>query len=384
MQDALRLIREDLGPDAAVLHTREVNAGVLGGMFGGRQIEVTASTEVEVPSRLPQEIGSRAESSHRSGIRKNSERAAVRILTNSATKLEGEYRSRLRESLYDAGPSLVDQLSRESGSQTKRTAMLFNLLYDLTDCGVPETVARELIKALEGRVEPRKVDILVLKSRLERLVEEQLQVRGPIRLTPGRCQAVALVGPTGVGKTTTIAKLAANFRLNQKCRVGLITVDTYRIAAVDQLKTYADIMDLPMEVVTTPDDMQAAVQRMADLDLVLIDTSGRSPRDASHMQDLHDVLAAAKADEIHLVLSSVTSNAALERSVEQFRQVGASHLLLTKVDEAAQLGSLLPLLQTSNLPLTYIANGQCVPNDLLPTQCRLVARLLLGTRRVET
>ena len=113
---------------------------------------------------------------------------------------------------------------------------------------------------------------------------------------------MALVGPTGVGKTTTIAKLAANFRLREKRRVGLITVDTYRIAAVEQLRTYADIIDLPMEIVSTPREMHQAVARMADLDLILMDTAGRSPRDEVKIQELKSMLAEAEPDEVHLVL----------------------------------------------------------------------------------
>jgi flagellar biosynthesis protein FlhF len=203
-------------------------------------------------------------------------------------------------------------------------------------------------------------------------------VRGSIRLAPGRCNVVALVGPTGVGKTTTIAKLAANFRLKEKSRVGLITVDTYRIAAVEQLRTYAEIMDLPMEVVATPQEMQAAIERLSDLDLVLIDTAGRSPRDEAHIQELRSMLAEADADEVHLVLSSVTSGDALERSVEQFREVGATHLLLTKVDEAVGLGSLVPLLKRCELPLTYVTNGQNVPTDIVAAQRRALSRMLIG------
>ena len=113
---------------------------------------------------------------------------------------------------------------------------------------------------------------------------------------------MALVGPTGVGKTTTIAKLAANYRLKEKRRVGLITVDTYRIAAVEQLRTYADIIDLPMQVVSTPREMREAVGRMDNLDLILLDTAGRSPKDEVRIQELRAFLTEADADEVHLVL----------------------------------------------------------------------------------
>jgi flagellar biosynthesis protein FlhF len=188
---------------------------------------------------------------------------------------------------------------------------------------------------------------------------------------------VALVGPTGVGKTTTIAKLAANFHLRDRHRVGLITVDTYRIAAVEQLRTYADIIDLPMAVVSTPREMRQAVERFADLDLVLLDTAGRSPRDDVRIQELKSMLNEARADEVHLVLSSVASLPALRKTAERFAGVGTTALLLTKLDEATGLGNLLPLIADCDLPLSYVTHGQNVPDDIAAADSqRLAARML--------
>ena len=154
---------------------------------------------------------------------------------------------------------------------------------------------------------------------------------------------MALVGPTGVGKTTTIAKLAANYRLREKQRVGLITVDTYRVAAVEQLRTYADIIDLPMEVVATPREMREAVARMRNLDLVLMDTAGRSPRDEIRIQELRSLLTEAEADDVHLVLSATAGTKSLAATAEKFADVGTTALLLTKLDEATSLGHLVSL-----------------------------------------
>ena len=127
-----------------------------------------------------------------------------------------------------------------------------------------------------------------------------------------------------MGKTTTIAKLAANYHLKEKLRVGLITVDTYRIAAVEQLRTYADIIDLPMQVVSTPREMREAVGRMDNLDLILLDTAGRSPKDEVRIQELRAFLTEADADEVHLVLSSVASARVLEQTAERFAAVGTT------------------------------------------------------------
>ena len=197
-------------------------------------------------------------------------------------------------------------------------------------------------------------------------------------MASGRCRVVALVGPTGVGKTTTIAKLAANFRLRDKWNVGLITVDTYRIAAVEQLRTYADIIDLPMQVVSTPREMREAVDRFSQMDLILVDTAGRSPRDEIKIRELRTLLSEARADEVHLVLSSAASAASLTVTAERFAPAGATALILTKLDEASGLGHLLPIVRGARLPLSYLTNGQNVPDDIESVDVRRLAQSVLG------
>jgi flagellar biosynthesis protein FlhF len=160
--------------------------------------------------------------------------------------------------------------------------------------------------------------------------------------------------------------------------VGLITVDTYRIAAVEQLRTYAEIIDLPMQVVSTPREMRQAVHRMDGLDLILIDTAGRSPKDGIKIQELRALLAEAGADQICLVLSSVASPRTLQQTAERFSAVGTTGLILTKLDEATGLGGLLHVLRASRLPLGYVTNGQNVPDDIEVAAPGRIARLVLG------
>ena len=189
---------------------------------------------------------------------------------------------------------------------------------------------------------------------------------------------MALVGPTGVGKTTTVAKLAANFKLNQGLRAGLVTVDTYRIAAVEQLRTYAEIIDLPLAVANTPGEMRRAIDQLGDVDLVLIDTAGRSPRDEVKIRELADFLHAAQPDEIHLVLSAVAGERSLRSAVERFAVARADRLILTKLDEADALGVILGVLGQANRPVSYITTGQGVPDDIEPAERGRLARLILG------
>jgi flagellar biosynthesis protein FlhF len=276
---------------------------------------------------------------------------------------------------------MVEELCerRDSAGHQDLSKSLLELLRGLLDAEMDEELARELVQRVKSGASADDLDDpLLVKSRLSRLVEEDITVSGPIKVTPGKRRLAALVGPTGVGKTTTIAKLAANFRLRQRLKVGLITVDTYRIAAVEQLRTYADIIDLPMEVVSTPREMRAAVQRLANMDLLLLDTAGRSPRDEVKIQELKSILAEARPDEVHLVLSSVAGAAVLKRAVDQFSDAGITALALTKLDEASGLGNLLPMLRSSRLPLSYVTHGQNVPDDIAPAEKRKLARLMLG------
>ena len=190
---------------------------------------------------------------------------------------------------------------------------------------------------------------------------------------------LVLVGPTGVGKTTTLAKLAALARLRYGREVGLLTLDTFRIAAADQLRVYADILDAPMETAHSPDDAKVAVHRLRarGAELVLVDTAGRSPADAAGIDEVRRQLQPLDADAVHLVLSSAGSLSATRRVGEAFRGLGLHRLIFTKIDEAESHGVLLNAADALNLPLAYLGTGQAVPDDLIPASPEAVARLIL-------
>jgi len=376
MQDALLLVRQDLGPRAAVLRTREVHrSGLMRWLRGpDRCIEVTASASVVVPSRLPV----RAPAPEPPPVKQPVLRPKTPI-SDSGLELDNDLKLRI-DSLH----SMVSDLCRQKKSteRVKLPDSLFRLFTDLIDAELPEDLARELVEQVRGEATASELaDFRLVQARLVRLLENEIQVAGPIRVVPGRRTVVALVGPTGVGKTTTIAKLAANFRLREKRNVGLITVDTFRIAAVDQLRTYADIIDLPMEVVATPGEMRQALDRLSDMDLILMDTAGRSPRDGEKIHELKSLLAEAQPSAVHLVLSSVASAASLVKTAQQFVSVGVTAVMLTKLDEASGLGHVLPLVRGSRLPLSYLTNGQKVPDDIEAAHGgRLVQAMLRGPR----
>jgi flagellar biosynthesis protein FlhF len=376
MHEALAMVRRDLGPDAALLHTREFRSSRFFGLIAGtRQIEVTASAGVNVKSRLPAGNLRETRPLLDAGISLQSPPASRQSAMPSRAMGSDDVHGQLNDLR-----TMVKELCSRSRSPSRPDLpdALFHLYTDLIDADLNEDLARELLEQVRIEVPGAELaDPLLVKAHIARMIEAEIAVTGPIAVQAGRRRLVALVGPTGVGKTTTIAKLAAHYRLKEKRSVGLITVDTYRIAAVEQLRTYADIIDLPMQVVSTPREMREAVRRMDNLDLVLMDTAGRSPKDDVKIRELRAFLSEAGADEVHLVLSSVGNPKTMEQTALRFAPVGTTALLLTKLDEASGLGNLLPLVRRCKLPLSYLTNGQNVPDDIETADPQRLSRLMI-------
>lgn len=191
----------------------------------------------------------------------------------------------------------------------------------------------------------------------------------------GRARRIAFVGPTGAGKTTTLAKVAARAQLDHGRRVSLITIDTYRIGAVPQLASYAEILGVPLDVAHSPDDLIRAIERARDSDLVFIDTIGRSPL-GPHVDELRSFLEAADADDVHLVLSATTRVADSLRAAASYARLRPNRLCITKLDETDYHEAIPAVSRTTGLPLTWLANGQAVPDDLAEAEPARVAALV--------
>lgn len=366
LQAALADIREQMGPDASVLHTRQVRDGWLG-WLGRTQVEVIAgfrnNGEFPVPS-----AGSDSENARPQDVRSvqgnRLDATTMGVPADSGDDTRSTYSMMGRLGDVSASPDTtsVDPLAADP------------LVNPLRQAGVSEPVIRRWLASAAGfaaNVTEDGNSPFAPNEHLEHLqraIARELNLCGPIRTQPGERHVVALVGPTGVGKTTTVAKLAAGFRIQARRRVGLLTIDTYRIAAVQQLKAYAEIMDLPMQVVEAPDQMQSALDQLGDVDLVLIDTAGRSPRSDARIDQLADFLRAAHPDETHLVLSATSSSENILATLDGFSPVRATSVILTKLDETPHTAGVLSALTASerylSTPLSYITHGQQVPDDI--------------------
>jgi flagellar biosynthesis protein FlhF len=372
LQEALEQIRYQMGPDASVLHTRQVRDGWMG-WLGRTYVEVTAGLKDQGHLLL--------ESSDHSSQNDSDDTAS--------TIPFGRYResSTGRNRIKGAGQG-GDTYGPNATSAMPGTLAAYR--EELLDMGVASQTADRWCQSTLGfatAMGDYSADSLAPTSwseHLRRSVARELQIGSPIRTQPGDRRIVALVGPTGVGKTTTVAKLAAGFRIEAKRRVGLLTIDTFRIAAVQQLRAYADIMDLPMEVVEHPAEMADALSRLGDVDLVLIDTAGRSPRSDARIDQLVEILGAAQPDETHLVISSTSSVPSIETTLRGFAPIGPTSVILTKIDETPHLAGPLSAIVgpygdgRGGIPLSYVTDGQQVPDDIAVADPNsLMQRLIL-------
>lgn len=254
----------------------------------------------------------------------------------------------------------------------------------LVDNDTPMATVDAIIGRVRDRLDAAELrDEVVVRQAVLREIEATIDTRSDSLLaisagaTSGRPRVICLVGPTGVGKTTTVAKLAATCKLRHARRVGLITSDTYRIAAVEQLRTYAGIIGLPLKVANTPLEMTQAIADLSAMDVIIVDTAGRSQHDARRLDELKAFIAAAAPDETHLVLASTVGETVLQRTADRFKPLGPDRCILTKLDEAVCTGQIAGLTGRIGLPLSFVTVGQEVPDDIEPARADRLARVAL-------
>lgn len=252
-----------------------------------------------------------------------------------------------------------------------------NLQNALVKQDVRDSVIQDLISRLNGAELLASKDSLKANKAFLKYIKKTVRVANGITLYSDKPKIVALIGPTGVGKTTTLAKIAAKFVLEQGAKVALITADTYRISAVEQLKTYSDILGLPLEIVYNPDALKQAIMKHSDKQLILIDTAGRSQFNEYQMHELCGLLSIDDDIEKHLVMSATTKNSDGLELLENFSICQPERIIFTKVDETSTHGIILNMLHKKKIALSYLTNGQSVPDDIELASNERLAELLL-------
>jgi flagellar biosynthesis protein FlhF len=398
MAEALRMVKLELGPNAIILSTRQgkKDSGVFG-MFGRSFVEVTAAVDREAvdPSgpapqpRPPAAAPARATTPDVTDMTRvldplqRDVEAMKDLLQQLALKerLVPPVNLHGLEREFTVVKRMVEQLVRQHQDiDTPLFATTLMPCYQgLLASDMDETLARHLIEKAQNSLEPDKLnEAASVLEHVARLVMKSTPAHGPLQAPAGEPIIAAFVGPTGVGKTTTIAKLATHYALGDKRKVALVTLDTYRIAAVEQLRLFAKIIGLPVDIILTADELEQALVRHRDKEIVLIDTAGRSQRDALQMAELAACFTENQHIGVHLVLSSTASMPNLNDTVARFKPLGLTSLVFTKLDEGTVFGPLLSTALNAQLPMSYFTTGQRVPEDIEVATPERVVDLILN------
>lgn len=422
LPQAVQQIRSELGSDAVILNTKEIRVGGFLGMFRKKKVEVIAAVD-EAAARKPASRASAQKTVVRQQAAPEPEQPMIpaSLLPDFAVRNAYNRHAAAKEktdvsdgSATDSAASVnvapppqpqpsVSARERPISPEAESSAlldelrsmkeMMLKLSRQQTFKSMPESVMRWSKRLAEQGVEPHLVEQFA-EQLIERLDAESAtdeDVRDTARrllldwLEPAEeaeirsaAKIVHFVGPTGVGKTTTIAKLAADQTLSRRRSVGLITSDTYRISAVDQLRTYADILNVPLEVVFSPGEAQRAFKKLGDRDLLLMDTAGRNYKNELLVSEVNSMLSPGEEAETILVLSLTHKYADMKAVASQFARYGVESVLLTKTDETESYGSVVNLIREFSFKVPYVTCGQTVPDDIRPFAAAEWVDKLLG------
>ena len=421
--EALRTIKEELGPDAVILSTKSVKepGGVLG-LFGRDVVEVTAAIDFDAGSSSSARRDAPAppaktqptyhhpafQDALRLSLRRSDDGRDRLSVSPTAREASRAAESRVPEAATAAAP--VQTVAREqSPPEVARLAeevrglrqlveatlqprkvgrrpllkrlppTLGSFHHDLVRSGMEAEAAEQLLADIAPTLTAgQDASEAAVRHAIHRALSNAVAVAGPLLNGTEQKKTVIFVGPTGVGKTTTIAKLAAHYTLREQRSVSLITLDTYRVAAVEQLRMYAKVIGVTMDVALTKRDALDFIRRRSRSELILIDTAGRSPLDEAGLQDLRDLVSLDHPLETHLVLSATTREQDVIGGVAGYAGIPITRLLFTKLDETRAYGSLFGIAKRSGLPLSYLSTGQNVPEDLETARPERIADLVLG------
>lgn len=375
-KDAILQAKEEMGSDAVVLNIKTIKHKGVKRLFKKDIVEVTAALEERMPTA-------------------NIPTNAIDIAAGKDLEKPEDKSTAIEEKLDSLQEMLVSQMKNNvekadkaedkyGNKKEENTNFAFiQLVYNqLLENEVDEKYANQIISEVESSLKKESNMDTILSGIYQKII---LKLGQPykIDIEDKTSKVVFFIGPTGVGKTTTIAKLASDFKLDKKLKVAMITSDTYRIAAVEQLRTYANILGVPIQVVYTVEEMNNAIEGFKEYDLILVDTAGRSHKNKEQCEEIRHMIKDSTVDEnqkkeIYLVLSAATKYKDLLNIVEAYEKVGKYNLVFTKLDETSSLGNILNVRLKTGASLSYVTCGQVVPDDIRLLDAQALAKKLLG------
>lgn len=410
---ACKLAREELGQEAIIMNVKHITPKGLTRLFKRPSVEVTAAVDEKVKSdtkadQMPdfsklqeaiQETNAVLAAENEKQQEKEREtdkpqESAQSMLQEVAqekkqgtllSSIDARSDNDLEERLSNLQDLIEKQMASEKAEREAKEEEDVNQAYfslirkKLLDNEMEESYVNQIIDDISSTIGKNANLDSILAGIYQKIV---LKIGQPhlIDVKTKKTKFVFFIGPTGVGKTTTIAKIASTLKLTKKTKVALVTSDTYRIAAVEQLKTYANILGIPLEVVYSAEDMEQAKEKLYDYELVFVDTAGRSHNNTEQCEDIQKLLERVDEAqrEVFLVLSATTKYKDLVKISQTYAEITKYNLIFTKIDETDTIGNIFNIHMLTGAPLSYMTWGQNVPDDIGKVDAQSVAKQLLG------
>lgn len=392
-EEAMELAKKELGEHAVKMASRKVEPkGFFGRLFSQPTYEVTAAVDnpdvyerttprksvPENPEVRYMPAGNAARSTESLFDEKKTE-GGSNAIEQKLDNLKKLFEEQIREQGKNAEETKEKAEETKQELPDKNIAFLRLIFRQLLENEVEEQYANQMIAEIQASLK-KETDVSKILANIYQRIVLKLGQTKTLEVVSGKTKYIFFIGPTGVGKTTTIAKLAYSLMEHKKAKVALLTADTYRIAAVDQLRTYAEVMNIPLYVIYSETELEEYKEELNKYDIILVDTAGRSHRSKEQRDDIERLVRSvpASAREVYLVLSATTKYRDLVKITEAYSELAEYRLIFTKLDETGTIGNIFNIKMLTGAPLSYATNGQNVPDDISRMDPQSVARQLLG------
>lgn len=401
-QEAVEAAKKELGDGVVIMNVKNVKRKGLMSLFGAKLVEVTVALEEEretiVKARKEPVAAVKEDSASRDKKISLTPKSVStdnieKKLDTLQTLLESQIKTtqtKQEEAVAEKSQPVKQQLPEEQTDKTQETAKpeenpeqekFIRLLYNtMIDNEVDQRYANQIMDEIDRNMKPNIPIDYILANVYQRLILKFGKTEG-ITQSENKPKVVAFVGPTGVGKTTTIAKVASSFSVDEKKKIALVTSDTYRIAAAEQLRTYANILEVPFRVIYTEEELKQAIEAFREYDYIFLDTTGHSHRNEElflKMKNLLNAIDEVAERDTFLVLSATTKYADLLKIAQNYKEITDFKLIFTKLDETSTVGNLLNMKLSTDSPIAYVTDGQNVPDDIEKFNPQKMVKQLLG------